>query len=189
MTKPQQYAPGFTLSELLVTITIAAIVTGIAVPSFTSLIADNRQTTVANEWVATLNLARSEAVKRGLQITVRRKGVLSSEWESGWDVFVDNNGNNVFDDNGGALCEMDEDCLLKSYDALPRGFTLRTAASPYQDFVAYLPSGLRKIDPNEANIDGAFTLCSESGDSVSQRIITINATGRPSVSATTDDCP
>ncbi len=100
--------------ELMVTIAIAAILVGIAIPSFTSIIASNRLTTSANELVTALNLARSEAVKRGIQVTVRRKGTTSKQWENGWDVFVDSDGNDTFNDNGnGTLCEVGEDCLLE----------------------------------------------------------------------------
>ncbi|MEY3758747.1 MAG: hypothetical protein RIR39_238, partial [Pseudomonadota bacterium] len=112
--------------ELMVTISIAGILLGVAIPSFTSIISSNRLTTYANELVTALNLARSEAVKRGVQVIVMRKGVTGSEWKSGWDVFVDNDASNVFNDDGDAtLCEAGEDCLLRTYDPLPDGYTLR----------------------------------------------------------------
>ena len=69
MHNQSEYNSGFTLMELMVTIAIAAILVGIAIPSFTSIIVSNRLTTSANELVTALNLARSEAVKRGMRIT------------------------------------------------------------------------------------------------------------------------
>ena len=55
---------GFTLVELLVTLTIATILMMIAVPSFKNLTLSNRLTTSANDIISSLSVARMEAVKR-----------------------------------------------------------------------------------------------------------------------------
>lgn len=182
---------GFTLIELMVTISIAGILLAIAIPSFTSVISSNRLTTFANDLVTTFNLARSEAIKRGVQITVLRKGSISSEWESGWDVFVDINGDEDLDDTSPSTpCETNtngshkEDCLLRTYPALPNGYTLRTGSSSYKDYAAYLPSGLTTTPAGDT-----FTLCNESGANVPRRTITINSTGRPKANSTSGACP
>lgn len=168
---------GVTLVELIVTISIAGILISIAIPSFTSLINSTRLTTYANEWVASLNLARSEAVKRGVQISIRRKGGTNQNWDSGWDVFTDVNGN-------GALDAVDT--LLKTYPALTNGFTLRTGTATYQAFAAYLPSGLI-LNPNL--IADTFRLCDHSANTATSRAIEINAMGRPRTSEGTTACP
>lgn len=61
---------GFSLVELMVTITLFAIVTTMAMPTFISFIKNNRLSTSANDFLASLQTARSEAVKRGLPVTV-----------------------------------------------------------------------------------------------------------------------
>ncbi|QKV57365.1 MAG: GspH/FimT family pseudopilin [Dechloromonas sp.] len=63
-------ARGFTLIELLITFMIAAILAALAAPSFTSFIKNNRLTTTTNDLLADLALARSEAAKRGQQVTL-----------------------------------------------------------------------------------------------------------------------
>lgn len=185
MHKQPEYSSGFTLTELMISLAIAGMVAGIAIPSFTDTIASNRLTTYANELMTALNLARSEAIKRGVQVIVRRNGGNSTEWESGWDVFVDVNGDAIFNDNGDAiLCEIAEDCLLRTYDALPTGYTLRTSGNTiYQNYAGYLPSGVSIVPFNDT-----FRLCYGT-DTTTSRAIAVNAIGRARVSTTTTSCP
>jgi type IV fimbrial biogenesis protein FimT len=176
---------GFTLVELIVTVTIAGILLGIAIPSFIDTIKGNRLAASANDFLSALSLARSEAIKRGVQVSVESIGTVAGQWDSGWNVFVDINGNGVFNDNATApLCEAGEDCLVRTYADLPTGYTFRVGAtSAFKDFIAYAPSGFSTVSPST----DAFKLCSNSG--TKQRTITIGATGRPSVADTTGTCP
>ncbi|MDP3330641.1 MAG: GspH/FimT family pseudopilin [Methylococcaceae bacterium] len=192
------YHQGFTLIELMVTISIAAILLGVAIPSFTSTITSNRLTTNANELVTALNLARSEAIKRGQQVTVRRKGTTNTQWESGWDVFVDINNNGSFDDTSPSTpCETNvngspsEDCLLRTYASLPSDYTLRSSVN-YACWVAYAPTGLSKGSGTACSGGGlendTFRLCKGS-DNATSRAIIINKVGRVKVSTGTTSCP
>lgn len=61
---------GFTLIELLVTIAVASILITVAVPSFRTLLQNNRMTTHVNELLSDVNFARSEAIKRRSNITI-----------------------------------------------------------------------------------------------------------------------
>ena len=63
---------GFTIVELLITMLLAAILAGIAVPSFRGMIANNRLTTQANDFVGAINFARSAAITRNMTITFCR---------------------------------------------------------------------------------------------------------------------
>lgn len=62
---------GFTLIELLVTLVVLAIVLAIGVPSLANFIENNRVTSQSNTLLAAVNLARSEAVKRGVAISIQ----------------------------------------------------------------------------------------------------------------------
>lgn len=61
---------GFTLIELIVTLAVAAIILTIGVPSFQEALQNNRRTTQVNEIIGAFNIARSEAIKRGMKVTM-----------------------------------------------------------------------------------------------------------------------
>ncbi len=174
---------GFTLVELMVTLIVSSILLAVGVPSFVGMIRNNRTATMANEMVATLNLARSEAVKRGLQVTVRPTG---AQWEGGWSIFTDINRNGAFNDNAdGVLCETGEDCELRRYEALANGFTLRTGAN-FANWVAYLPTGRSQSGglPNDT-----FRLCADDQVTAEGRSIIVSVGGRIRLEKGVTECP
>lgn len=61
---------GFTLMELMIAVAVLAILVGIGIPSFQDMIRRNRLATQTNALVSALSVARSEAVKRGMLVTV-----------------------------------------------------------------------------------------------------------------------
>ena len=80
-------ATGFTLIELMVTIAVAAILLTVAVPGFQSLVQNNRATTAAKQLSTEINFARSEAVTRGVEVSVCP--VAGDSWdENGWRVIL-----------------------------------------------------------------------------------------------------
>ena len=55
---------GVTLVELLITLSIAALLVTVGIPSFRDIIANNRLATASNDLLFGLNLAKSEAIRR-----------------------------------------------------------------------------------------------------------------------------
>jgi type IV fimbrial biogenesis protein FimT len=105
--RPAKGSGGFTMIELLVVITIAAVLAGIAAPAFNSLINSTRLTSIASRLATDLSLARGEAIKRNMRVLacVRNAGGTdcgtSTDWAAGWLVCYDNDtgtsGNGVSD--------------------------------------------------------------------------------------------
>jgi type IV fimbrial biogenesis protein FimT len=89
-----QLPRGVTLWELLWTLVIAGVVVGLATPSFTEFLLDGRRTANVNALVIAVQLARSEAAKRGRSVVVcktadrSRCGGAEIDFTAGWMVFV-----------------------------------------------------------------------------------------------------
>lgn len=90
---------GFTLTELLVTIAIAAILLAVTAPSLRNIVLSNRIQGAAAEFQSALSIARAEAIKRGVDARVTvvansKSGTpLTPNWASGVTVFYDTTSN------------------------------------------------------------------------------------------------
>lgn len=88
----KNHQAAFTLIELMVTLAVMAVVIGIAVPSFTTLIHTNRVKTLTEDLASSVNLARMEALKRGKRVSVCASSdgiACSGQWTDGWIIFLD----------------------------------------------------------------------------------------------------
>lgn len=163
---------GFTLVELMVVLTVAAILLALAAPSFSDMIMNNRQTVTINELIGDLNLARSEAIKRRQQVLVcPRAGntcstSASPTWDQGWIVFAD-----LDDDEAlGA-----SDSILRRREIGHQGFTVRASSAAS---VQYLPSGALHPGTNQT-----FNFCDARG-ATHARALVLGASGRARLSDT-----
>lgn len=99
-SKQLQHSIGFTLVEVMVSIAILGVLIAIAIPSFSNTIKRYRINAIRDELTASLQLARSEAIRRGVQIIIARQTVNcifdvpdSQDWHCGWYLVVDSNNN------------------------------------------------------------------------------------------------
>jgi type IV fimbrial biogenesis protein FimT len=74
---------GFTIVELLIVIVIVGIIAAIAAPGMNDLVASTSVRTAASDFYAALATARSEAIKRRTNMSVKP---VSSDWKNGWTV-------------------------------------------------------------------------------------------------------
>jgi len=89
---------GFSLVEMLTTMSILAILLVIASPGLASLTSANALASAQSELAAAMMMARGEAMKRGLQVGLTAAApVAGTEFTGGWTVFVDSNANGIFD--------------------------------------------------------------------------------------------
>ncbi len=164
---------GFTLIEVLVTVSISAILLSIAVPNFTKMIKSNRVTAATNEVVAALMLARSEALKRNDNISICASTDLqtcsqSLQFEEGWIIFQDCNRNGVLETgaNNASCVNNTSEKIIKVHDPLD-AITLR--ASGGRSFLSYRFTG---------RSDTVTLYVREKGNSAVKKRIYITRTGR-----------
>ncbi len=89
----RSFCRGFTMTELSITVAIAAILVTLAAPSFTGIIASQRAQTLASALYGTLTKTRSEALTLRGTVTLQPK---AGGWQNGWQMLDPNN--NVLDD-------------------------------------------------------------------------------------------
>ncbi len=75
---------GFSMVELMVTVAIAAVLLALGVPSFQSLIASQKVKAAASSLQVSLNMTRSEALKRNATVTLAPNS--STDWTTGWKI-------------------------------------------------------------------------------------------------------
>lgn len=67
---PKPGANGFTLVELMITVAVIALLAVVAAPAMNGLVNNSRAVGQAEELVASLQLARAEAVRRNARVTI-----------------------------------------------------------------------------------------------------------------------
>lgn len=169
---------GFTLIELLVTIAIAVILLSVAVPGFQDFFRNSRLATQSNEFVSSLQLAKSEAIRRGARVTVCRSSDqvtcgTGANWGQGWIVFADyEDGQSSRPGSTGTITN------TSSNDNVPPDQTIQvrglltnstlTSGGNCNNWITFLPDGSSRCNGVSAN--DTFTLCVSP---VSRRIIVI----------------
>ncbi|MGD8567927.1 MAG: GspH/FimT family pseudopilin [Gammaproteobacteria bacterium] len=179
---------GFTLIELMMTLSIAAILMTIAIPSYITFTKNSRITSQANDLITSIHIARGEAARRGVKTALCRSGDATAanptcggsnyDYSNGWLVF------SIADNRGGTPV----------YDTT-KGDELLALGKPQNGVTVYSGGGANvnlEFNPdgslNENGSDAEFAVCDERGASHGKSI-TILATGRPSLSDATDCTP
>lgn len=158
---------GFTLIEMMVTVAVLAIILGIGVPAFQSMIQDNRAATVTNDLIGALQLARSEAIKRRADVAVCPADSTASgcdddaAWTGGWLAI-----------SGGTV--------LRVWDAAAADIVI---GGP-EGGITFGPDGRALAEDDEEDV---FSVAFEGSDCARERTVNVSPTGR--VTASKGDCP
>jgi type IV fimbrial biogenesis protein FimT len=176
---PSTARAGFTLIELMVTISIMAILVGVTAPYLRDFLLDVRLTGQANDLLSDFMAARSESVKRDVRMTVcaRRAAAAKSEtcangqqWDNGWLVVVDADGDG----------DMDAGTTpLRVADPLSGSNTIKNTGKGPKGTIIFAPTGM-----NTSGLS-VFTICDSRGKG---RALTIENTGRASVAKIESGC-
>ena len=195
---------GFTMVEVLVVMTISAILLAMAIPSFERLMRTNRVSSATNSMLAALDLARSEAIRRSGVVTVCRStnadapnpacssaaagGYADNDWASGWIVFAKAPANVL---NLGTFEANDELILRQTpFQAMAQQRLIMESTLANNQWRAYGPRGLNAGGANEITLfidvrDTAVAVRSNMA-----RCLVANITGRPQVArVVADACP
>lgn len=130
MLPKRKFGEGVTLIEMMVVIVVFAILAALAAPSFFSMTERWRVRQVSEALQSTLYFARSEAIKNGGNVVIQRLtrtdnaactgGSNVADWDCGWIV--------CSDDNGDGKCDRVE-AVLQRYDSPPGVQVTRTSGA------------------------------------------------------------
>jgi type IV fimbrial biogenesis protein FimT len=179
---------GFTIFELMVTVSIAGILFAVATPNLRVFLQNNRLSAASNDLLRSFQVARSEAIKRQQDVvvcasanpTVAQPTCSYGKKFNGWIVFQDTNSNWVAD--------MGEP-ILERHDLLDSTITVKNDNDGIE---SYAGTGFAK--PIQAKSPTRnILICDVRGNQVSatstsiERAVLITTSGRVRVSRVSDD--
>lgn len=149
MPAMKQASRGFSVIELMVVVTILGLLLGLAVPTFRQFTRNNSVTSAQNDLVTSLNLARSEALRRNRPVSVcaSEDGLTcgdDTEWADGWIAFTDRGTAGTLDG---------DDVVLQTWQGQSADLVF---FSDGDTFVQYLPTGMSAA---AVTIDVSWTDC------------------------------
>lgn len=183
---------GFNLLELMVTVLVIGIVLGFGVPNFRAFLLNGAMTSAANDFVSIIYLARTEAIKRQVPVTLCASANALTPAPTcsppgpnlGYIVFVDDaNPLVVAGTDGNAIVDAGE--LVLTQHAPPTGTMTIAADSTYLAYGSsgfVVPTAPGQAQPSLTNI----LLCDDRGNqdaggTSAARVVTVSPTGRAQI--------
>lgn len=174
---------GLTLIELLVAVVLFVILVALAAPNMQSFMRSNRLTAATNDLVASLNLARSAAVKRTTAVKICISNVAQDDcdtgtgnWENGWITFIDADNDNIIDSS---------EKVLRVSRSLAGGTTIRSPQFGTGITITFKSDG--SASDGSTSVAGSFKICDEEANAKRARGINISQTGLISAAKDTDN--
>ena len=171
---------GFALLELLLALGLAALMLRFALPAYDDWMASMRVMQEAQHLANSMNLARSEAIKRGVRVNLCKSAnglqcTPGSLWHGGWIMHVDA-------DASGQI-EAGSD-LIRARESVEPGVTV-SANRPLADYVSYTAFGHARLLNGALQI-GTLTVCGHNQRAVN---VVLSAGGRARIAKTAMVCP
>ncbi|WP_212745054.1 GspH/FimT family pseudopilin [Hydrogenophaga sp. 2FB] len=162
---------GFTLVELMVTLVLAALLTMIAVPSFTNQLRGWQRDSATKAFTAHVQLARSTSIKTSRRVVMcsSTNGTTcrnSNQWHMGWLVYVDINNSGDLDAN---------DNVLATRGASTGLSTMQTSVGVRQ--LTFMPNGLMASNATTLSVIPASR-------TLKMNEVVLNRVGRPYIRST-----
>ncbi|MGS0621417.1 GspH/FimT family pseudopilin [Ralstonia sp. VS2407] len=168
---------GFTLLELMATITVAAVVLMLAAPSLNDFMRKQRVVTSVDSITSAIGQARSIAIATNSYVTIAPIDPTTG-WQTGVRIFSEGqNPNGTYDANA--------DKLLGQYDPMPTNMNVAfkstaniSGSTASQTSLTYSPVGYTVTTPTKvAQVNASFVVSFRDGKPPSRAVI-INALGR-----------
>lgn len=154
---------GVTLIELMITIAVLAITLTLAIPAMQDFTIRNRLASINNDLMTVLIYAKSEAVKRGVTVSLCSSSTGTScggTWSDGWIVFVNLDGDNP------AAVDGSGETILRTHEALPTDYAI-DSESGVGDYVNFDRAGVANHG-GTTGVNGSFVVCHD-GDATTAR--------------------
>lgn len=164
-----RFLRGYSLLELLCTLSVASILLSTALPDLADAIKNNRRSALVNEFVSSLQLARNQSIMQNCEVTVckssdgRSCGRSGVSWNSGWITFVNADGDDP------AMVDTDER-LLTIHPAI----TAPLHVTANREYFSFRPLPYRSVN-------GTIRFCDDRG-APHAAVVIINVMGRPRLS-------
>lgn len=164
---------GFTLIELMVSLSVLAVLSAVAIPNLVQFGREARMSMLSNQFLADLANARSEAIKRGRRVVLCKSAdglacTSVGHWNQGWLVFEDTNNN--------GLRETAE-TRISVVEAQPPGWMVKGTFSGAH-YVSYHPIGRSQL-VSGAMQGGTLTICRTTASPTAGVQVVISLAGRP----------
>jgi prepilin-type N-terminal cleavage/methylation domain-containing protein len=152
---------GFTLYELMITVTIVGIVLALGIPNFRQFLQNSRMTSTANDLHAAFHMARSESSRAKSNITICASANAMTtgancggNWDEGYIIFVDTDG----DLNRSGATEN----VLRAQPSTAKGVTIAVADDA--TYFSYASTGLGRANVGDKPAMSQVVMCDERGN-------------------------
>lgn len=179
---------GFTLIEMMFTVIVLAVLLGVGVPNFRDFLRNSRISGAANDLLADVSLARTEAIKRRLAVGLCSSAdPLDADPECvdpddagefrGWIVFVD-------DPNPLVDVGTDADALRNNGEEILRRYVIPATITTFADGSRLSFGGSGFVRPGVSSTLTELLLCDDRGTAITAggnsaaRGIRVSQTGR-----------